>query len=105
MGAVPASAQVDARMVPPAGGVGRQDRVRLRRRHLARAEEPAAPPLASARRRAKNRSRASRPTARKLAYSADYDGNTDVYVVSDRRRRAGAAHASPDGRPRRRLAS
>ena len=67
--------------VPPAGRVGGQDRVRLRGRHLARAEgrrRRHAPQLAA---RRGDRSRASRPTARRLAYSADYDGNTDVYVV------------------------
>ena len=38
-----------------------------------------------------------------LAYSADYDGNTDVYVVPVAGGEPRAAHLSPDGRPRRRL--
>ena len=67
--------------VPLSGRVGGPDRVRLCRRHLGRAEEGRhrRPPELAARRG--DRSRASRPTARSIAYSAAYDGNTDVYVV------------------------
>ena len=36
------------------------------------------------------------PDGTKVAYSASYDGNVDVYVDPERRRRADAAHASPD---------
>ena len=43
---------------------------------------PAAWPRGSARRPARSCFRASRPTARRLAYSANYDGNLDVYVVA-----------------------
>ena len=50
--------------VPPARRCRRPDRVRLRRRHLARAEGRRRRRRASARRPARNRSRASRPTAR-----------------------------------------
>ncbi len=50
-----------------------------------------------------DRSRASRPDGSTLAFSANYDGNIDVYVVPRRRRRAGAPHAPPGGRPRARL--
>ena len=67
--------------------------------------KPAAPPSASARRPARRPFRGFRPTARTIAYSADYDGNTDVYVVPVAGGDAGAAHPSSDGRPRDRLAS
>ena len=98
-----ADAQVDARMFRhPA--VSHADRLRLRRRHLAGAESRRhrhAAQLAArrgdvpalfARRHQARLQRRLRRQHRRLRRAG-------------RRRGAGAAHASPDGRPRRRLAS
>ena len=41
------------------------------------------------------------PDGKTIAYSANYDGNLDVYVVPATGGDAGAAHAPPDGRPSR----
>ncbi len=43
------------------------------------------------------------PDGSRIAYSAAYDGNTDVYVVAGRRRRTGSANLPPDAGPRDRM--
>ena len=98
--AAPASAQIDARMFRQPDVSADADRLRLRRRHLGGAEERAAPPTRLSSPPGEESFPRFSPDGTKIAYSANYDGNTDVYVVPVARRRAGAADASPDGRSR-----
>ena len=62
--------------------VGRQEhRLRLRRRPVGRRPRRQEPPPAHQRHRRRVATRSSRPTARRIAFSAQYDGNTDVYTI------------------------
>ena len=102
--AAPAAAQIDARMFRYPDVSADPDRLRVRGRHLDRAEDRRrGHPAELTRRRGDVPALLARRAT--IAYSANYDGNLDVYVVAATRRRAGAAHAPPDGRPRGRLAS
>ena len=104
MGAVPASAQVDARMFrQPAVSADKIAFVYAGDIWLVPKSGGAATRLSSP--LGEESFPRFSPDGTRLAYSADYDGNTDVYVVPDGRRRARAAHASPDGGSRHRLAS
>ena len=72
-----------------------EHRLRLRRRPVGRRPRRQEPPPAHHRHRRRVATRSSRPTAQTIAFSAQYDGNTDVYTIPRRRRRADAADLAP----------
>ena len=78
-------------------------RLRLRRRPVDRARATAARPNGSPAAPASRPTRTSRPTASSVAFTGQYDGNDDVFVVPADGRRAQAADLPPRPRPGRRL--
>ena len=79
----------------PARRQRQEHRLRLRRRPVGRRPRRQEPPPAHQRHRRRVATRSSRPTAQTIAFSAQYDGNTDVYTIPRRGRRADTADLAP----------